>query len=81
MAANDQDRAGSSQGGTRPPLRPGEHLQGNWDVTRIVQRRHAFVELLARDQATGAEVVAGAIGFQSEGGEIHFRKVDLKPLP
>jgi len=32
------------------------------------------------NEATGAEVLAGAIGLQSEGGEIHFRKVELTPL-
>ena len=32
------------------------------------------------NRATGAEVVAGPIGLQSEGGEIHFRKVELTPL-
>jgi hypothetical protein len=28
-----------------------------------------------------ADVIAGAIGLQSEGGEIHFRTVELTPLP
>jgi hypothetical protein len=32
------------------------------------------------NQATGAEVLAGPIGLQSEGGEIHFRKVELTPI-
>jgi hypothetical protein len=30
--------------------------------------------------ATGAKIVSGPIGLQSEGGEIHFRKVELTPL-
>ena len=30
--------------------------------------------------ASGLDNVAGAIGLQSEGGEIHFRKVELTPL-
>ncbi len=29
------------------------------------------------NEATGADVLAGPIGLQSEGGEIHFRKVEL----
>lgn len=33
------------------------------------------------NSATVADVVAGPIGLQSEGGEIHFRKVELQPLP
>lgn len=32
------------------------------------------------NEATGAAVVAGPIGFQSEGGEIHFRRITLTPL-
>jgi hypothetical protein len=32
------------------------------------------------NEATGADVLAGQIGFQSEGGEIHFRKVELTPV-
>jgi hypothetical protein len=33
------------------------------------------------NEATGCDVVAGKIGLQSEGGEIHFRTVRLHPLP
>jgi len=32
------------------------------------------------NKATGAEVLAGTIGLQSEGGEIHFRKMELTPI-
>lgn len=32
------------------------------------------------NEATGCDVVAGKIGLQSEGGEIHFRTVRLVPL-
>ena len=32
------------------------------------------------NEATGAAVVAGPIGFQSEGGEIHFRTIELTPI-
>jgi hypothetical protein len=32
------------------------------------------------NEAAGAEVRAGAIGLQSEGGEIHFRRVELVPV-
>ena len=32
------------------------------------------------NEATGAEVLAGAIALQSEGGEVHFRKVELTPI-
>jgi len=30
--------------------------------------------------ATGLDIVTGPIGFQSEGGEIHFRNLELRPL-
>ena len=32
------------------------------------------------NEATDAEILAGPIGLQSEGGEIHFRKVELTPI-
>ena len=32
------------------------------------------------NEATGADVLAGPIALQSEGGEIHFRKVELTPI-
>jgi len=32
------------------------------------------------NEAFGCEVVAGPIGLQSEGGEVHFRNVRLTPL-
>jgi len=32
------------------------------------------------NEASGAEVVAGQMGFQSEGGEIHFRKIEITPI-
>lgn len=33
------------------------------------------------NEAKALDVVPGAIGLQSEGGEVHFRKVELTPLP
>lgn len=33
------------------------------------------------NRASGLEVLAGPIGFQSEGAEIHFRNMELTPLP
>ncbi len=32
-------------------------------------------------QAHGLDVIAGPIGLQSEGGEIHFRNIRLSPAP
>jgi hypothetical protein len=31
------------------------------------------------NRASGLDVLAGPIGFQSEGAEIHFRNIELKP--
>jgi hypothetical protein len=33
------------------------------------------------NEATDCDVLAGAIGLQSEGGEIHFRSIHVTPLP
>ena len=33
------------------------------------------------NEATGCDVIAGYIGFQSEGAEIHFRNIKLTELP
>lgn len=32
------------------------------------------------NEASGLDVLSGPIGFQSEGGEIHFRKIQIQPL-
>lgn len=33
------------------------------------------------NEASSCEVIAGPVGIQSEGGEIHFRTIQLTPLP
>jgi hypothetical protein len=43
------------------------------DLTLIVNGKEV-------NKATGCDVVAGKIGLQSEGGEIHFRTVSLTPI-
>lgn len=60
-----------------------ENPPGEWNRYEI---RFAGPDLVVHvngkkvNEATGAEVLAGAIGLQSEGGEIHFRKVELTPI-
>ena len=60
-----------------------ENPPGEWNRYEI---RLAGPDIVIRvndktlNEATGAEVLAGPIGLQSEGGEIHFRKVELTPL-
>jgi hypothetical protein len=60
-----------------------EKPEGRWNLYEItVDGPHVVVRVNGQDvnEATGATVVAGHIGLQSEGGEIHFRKVDLVPI-
>ena len=47
-------------------------LQGG-DLTLVVNGKKV-------NECTGCDVIAGQIGLQSEGGEIHFRTVKLVPL-
>jgi hypothetical protein len=60
-----------------------ENPPGEWNRYEI---RLAGPDIVVRvngkevNAATGAEVLAGPIGLQSEGGEIHFRKVELTPI-
>jgi hypothetical protein len=60
-----------------------ENPPGEWNRYEI---RLAGPDLVVRvngktlNEATDAEVLAGSIGLQSEGGEIHFRKVELTPI-
>jgi len=63
------------QGNENPP--------GEWNRYEI---RLAGADLVVHvngkkvNEAGGATALAGPIGLQSEGGEIHFRKVELTPL-
>jgi hypothetical protein len=60
-----------------------ENPPGEWNRYEIrFDGPHLVVRVNGHEvnEATGAEVVAGPIGLQSEGGEIHFRKVELTPL-
>lgn len=60
-----------------------EKPEGEWNVYEItVDGPRVVVRVNGQtvNEATGATVVAGHIGLQSEGGEIHFRKVDLVPI-
>jgi hypothetical protein len=64
-------------------LHANENRAGQWNRVEIELRgRNLQVKVNGRlvNEATDCEVVAGPIGLQSEGGEIHFRKVRLVPL-
>lgn len=61
-----------------------EAKPGQWNRVDIqVEGPRITVQMNGRkvNEATDAEIIAGPIGLQSEGGEIHFRNVRLTPLP
>jgi hypothetical protein len=61
-----------------------ENPVGEWNRYEIVldgTKLDVSVNGTKVNSATVADVIAGPIGLQSEGGEIHFRKVELQPLP
>lgn len=64
------------QGGAERPV-------GEWNRYEItVQGESVRVRLNGElaNEASGAEILAGPIGFQSEGGPIEFRTLELTPL-
>jgi len=57
---------------------------GQWNRVEILARGpHYTVWINGQkvNEAFGVETLAGPVGLQSEGGEIHFRRVSLTPLP
>jgi hypothetical protein len=64
-------------------LADAEKPAGEWNrVEVLAQGGHYTVWVNGQqiNEATGVEVSTGPIGLQSEGGEIHFRRVTLTPL-
>ncbi|GAB4135369.1 MAG: DUF1080 domain-containing protein [Planctomycetaceae bacterium] len=64
-------------------IRGNENKPGEWNRYEIiVHNDHVTLSVNGKkvNEATGCDVRAGQIGLQSEGGEIHFRKVALTPL-
>ena len=60
-----------------------ENDPGQWNTYEITldgSNLTVNVNGIRVNEAHEAEVLAGPIGLQSEGGEIHFRKVQLTPL-
>ena len=63
--------------------RPAERPEGQWNVYEITLDGPSlvvFVNGTKVNDVRGATVLPGRIGLQSEGGEIHFRRVELTPL-
>jgi hypothetical protein len=61
-----------------------EKPEGEWNLYEItVDGPSVVVHVNGKkvNEAKAATVLPGRIGLQSEGGEIHFRRVELVPLP
>ena len=64
-------------------IRANEHTPPEWNRYEIRIKGDKLVLKVNGEvvnQCSGCDEVAGQIGLQSEGGEIHFRKVELTPL-
>jgi hypothetical protein len=64
-------------------IKGNENEPGQWNRYDITLRGGELTLLVNGEkvnEATGCDVLAGKIGLQSEGGEIHFRTVRLIPL-
>ena len=76
-----QDR---TQGRNTRRTHTAERPIGEWNEYEIVVD-HGTITLFVNgeelNRATNVEEVAGKIGLQSEGSEIHFRRILLTPLP
>lgn len=61
-----------------------ENPPGEWNRVEVLaegENYSVWMNGQLINQVRGVETTAGPIGLQSEGGEIHFRKVTLTPLP
>jgi hypothetical protein len=64
-------------------IKDAERDPGKWNRYEITFRGEKLTLKINGEEvneAEGCDVVAGPIGLQSEGGEIHFRRVELVPL-
>jgi hypothetical protein len=60
-----------------------ERPEGEWNTYEITFEGPSLVVAVNGkkvNEAKGATVLPGRIGLQSEGGEIHFRRVELRPI-
>jgi hypothetical protein len=89
QVGGDEDRAisaenpfvGKLSGMTK--IKDNENEPGEWNTYDITVEDGDITILLNGEkvnEATDCEVIVGKIALQSEGGEIHFRKVQLFPL-
>ena len=89
-ASGDEDRAAQVEGhhalgdfhGVRK-MTDAEAEPGEWNVYEITLNGPDLTLYLNGEkvnEATGLDVLAGPVGFQSEGGPIEFRRIELTPL-
>jgi hypothetical protein len=60
-----------------------EKPEGEWNVYELTVDGPSIVVVVNGrkvNEAKGASILPGRIGLQSEGGEIHFRRVELTPI-
>ncbi len=60
-----------------------EKPPGEWNTMKVICKNDTitvWVNGVLMNEGTGLSATKGAICLQSEGGEIHFRKVELTPL-
>lgn len=77
----DHELAGHINGVHR--IEAAENPVGEWNIAEVtVDGPNVTVSINGKkvNEATGCEIVAGPFGLQSEGGEIHFRRVTLAPI-
>lgn len=61
-----------------------ENPPGEWNRVEILAqgpRYQVWVNGVLVNEVDGIEVVRGPVGLQSEGGEVHFRRASLTPMP
>ncbi len=64
-------------------IKGAENKPGEWNTYEITfqgDKLKLVVNGETVNEASGCDVVAGPIGFQSEGGEIHFRRIELRAV-
>jgi hypothetical protein len=64
-------------------IKDAEKEPGQWNTYEITMKGGDLTLVINGEkvnEATDCEVVAGPIGLQSEGGEIHFRNIHVTPL-
>ena len=64
-------------------IKDAEKKPGEWNTYEITfqgDKLKLVVNGETVNEASGCDAVAGPIGLQSEGGEIHFRRIELTPI-